>query len=49
VVLDGFELRSDAEIVRWPDRYLDKRGTRMWETIMEILDELEVGECELAF
>lgn len=49
VVLDGFELRSDAEIVRWPDRYVDKRGVRMWDTIVGILDELARAECELAF
>ena len=49
VVLDGFELRTDAEIVRWPDRYMDKRGAKMWGTIMGILDELEVVECELPF
>ena len=49
IVLDGFELRADAEIVRWPDRYVDKRGARMWETIMEILDELEGVACEMPF
>lgn len=49
VVLNGFELRSDAEIVRWPDRYVDKRGVRMWETITGILEELACAECELAF
>lgn len=49
VVLDGFELRSDAEIVRWPGRYVDKRGVRMWNTIVGILDELARAECELAF
>ena len=26
IVLDGFELRTDAKIVRFPDRYLDDRG-----------------------
>ena len=26
IVLDGFALRSDAKIVRYPDRYMDKRG-----------------------
>jgi hypothetical protein len=49
VVLNGFELRSDAEIVRWPDRYVDKRGVRMWETITGILEELACAECELTF
>jgi hypothetical protein len=40
LVLDGFELRTEAKIVRWPDRYMDDRGTRMWATIMEILADL---------
>ena len=25
-VLDGFGLRADAEVVVWPDRYMDPRG-----------------------
>ena len=39
IVLDGFRLRSDAKTVRYPDRYSDERGRRMWETVWEILDE----------
>ncbi|MGM0488441.1 MAG: DNA polymerase [Planctomycetota bacterium] len=41
VVLNGFELRSDAEVVRHPDRYSDKRGKKMWQTVLEILEDLE--------
>src|SRR5688572_33064372 len=26
IVLGGLELGSDAQIVRWPERYADKRG-----------------------
>ena len=37
IVLGGFALRSDAEIVRYPDRYMDPRGKQMWETVLEIL------------
>jgi hypothetical protein len=44
IVLDGFELRSDAKIVRYPDRYMDDRGIEMWETVMRILDEIESDE-----
>ena len=49
LVLDGFELRTEAKIVRWPDRYMDERGTEMWRTIMEILADLgqEVIPAEL--
>lgn len=41
VVLDGFELRTDAEIIRWPDRYMDVRGEKMWNTVMSSLDEID--------
>ena len=41
VVLDGFELRTDAEIIRWPNRYMDERGEKMWNTVMSILDEID--------
>ena len=44
IVLGGFALRSEAKIVRAPDRYMDKRGQRMWDTIMGILAELEAAE-----
>lgn len=46
VVLDGFELRSDAKIVRHPERYSDPRGVRMWDTVTAILDELREPEWE---
>ena len=38
-VLGGFELRSDAKIVRYPERDVDPRGERMWSTVMQILAE----------
>ena len=33
-VLGGYRLRSDAKVIRFPDRYSDKRGEKMWETVM---------------
>ena len=36
VVLDGFEVGVDAEIVHWPDSYSDKRGVRMWQEITSL-------------
>jgi len=45
-VLGGFELRSDAKIVRHPERYMDPRGKRMWETVVEILEDLEYERRE---
>ena len=41
LVLGGFELRSDANLIRYPDRYMDERGKVMWDAIMRILADLE--------
>lgn len=38
-VLNGFELSSDAKVVRYPDRYMDERGTQMWDNIMTRIGE----------
>jgi len=41
IVLGGFELTTDCEIVRYPDRYMDPRGEVMWEKVMRLIDEVE--------
>jgi DNA polymerase-1 len=37
IVLDGFLLLTDAVIVKYPDRYSDKRGKDFWSKIMNLL------------
>jgi DNA polymerase-1 len=39
IVLGGFEIRTDVEIVRYPDHYADPRGKVMWATVTRLLDE----------
>jgi len=39
-VLDGFTVRTDAEIVCAPDRYMDPRGQAMWHRILNLMDEI---------
>jgi hypothetical protein len=41
VVLGGFQLNTDVEVIRYPDRYRDKRGTTMWKLVGKIVDRLE--------
>jgi DNA polymerase-1 len=48
LVLDGFLLRSDAKIVRYPDRYSDERGERMWDRVMRLLDAEELNAAVAA-
>ena len=40
VVLGGLDLGSDAVVVHWPERYRDKRGAIMWETITRLVSQL---------
>jgi hypothetical protein len=37
IALDGFELRSDATRVLYPDRYQDPRGVAMWRQVMDLI------------
>jgi hypothetical protein len=48
VVLSGFELRSEAKIVRFPDRYSDARGRRMWQETMKLVEKAEASRRETA-
>ena len=41
IVLGGFTLRSEAQLIRYPDRYIDERGTHMWNTVWDILNARE--------
>lgn len=36
VVLDGFELRTDTDFIRYPARYIDPRGKGMWERAVRL-------------
>jgi DNA polymerase I len=48
-LLGGFELDTDAEVVTYPDRYFDERGTEMWGSVMAILAELDPGRFGTAW
>ena len=41
------ELRTDAKIVRFPDRYTDKRGAAMWDRVLELLTKHRQSAVEL--
>jgi len=38
LVVPGFPLRTDCEVVCWPDRYRDPRGQEMWNCVMDLLE-----------
>jgi hypothetical protein len=40
--LSGFEIGTDAKLMRWPERYSDPRGKVMWERITSILERIKI-------
>jgi len=43
IVLDGFELRTDAKVFREGQRFQEERGRRMWTRVAELLGVREVA------
>ena len=43
IVLAGFELNTDAKLVRHPERYADPRGKEMWLRVMGLIGEADWG------
>jgi DNA polymerase I-like protein with 3'-5' exonuclease and polymerase domains len=43
-VLAGFELRTDATLITYPERYEDPRGTVMWQRVMRLVTAQQAGE-----
>ena len=44
VVLGGFELKTDAEVIRYPERFQDKeRGGDFWVEVNSVLNEIKSG------
>jgi DNA polymerase I len=43
VVLAGFELRTDAHTVQYPDRYMDARGCTMWNKVLGLINTSKTG------
>ena len=39
IVLDGFQLATDAKVVRAPDRWRDPRGAAVWQAVEQALEE----------
>jgi hypothetical protein len=39
IVLGGFECRVEDKIFEYPKRYRDKRGVKMWNVVMDLIEE----------
>lgn len=40
-VTGGLAIRTEARFVRWPDRYMDERGTETWNRVMTLLAQIK--------
>jgi len=41
IVLGGFEIGTDADVVKYPDRYMDEAGEAFWNTVTRLAGPLE--------
>jgi hypothetical protein len=41
IVLDGFEVRTEVQVWRYPERFYDERGERMWKVVTELVEQAE--------
>ena len=41
IVLGGFEIGTEIEIVRYPDRYIDEAGENFWDTVTRLAGPLD--------
>ena len=41
IVLGGFEIGTDADVVKYPDRYMDDAGKDFWNTVTRLAGPLE--------
>ena len=46
-VLGGFEIGTDAKIVRYPERYMERRGRRIWDAMMAFKEASMVNSLRL--
>jgi DNA polymerase-1 len=44
IVLNGFELGTDAHTVKYPDRYMDTRGAAMWNQVIGLITKRRQAE-----
>lgn len=43
IVLAGFDIRTDADVIAHPERLRDERGAAMWRTVSRLLCDLDGG------
>jgi hypothetical protein len=42
----AFELRTDAKIIHYPDRYTDSRGDEIWARVLTLLVEYQAASLQ---
>jgi hypothetical protein len=44
LVLEDFRLRTEAQPITYPERFEDKRGQQIWETLVKLIGRSDEGE-----
>jgi len=44
VVTGGLDIRTEAKVVRWPDRFMPDGGQEMWDRVTRLLQQVEAEQ-----
>ena len=48
IILAGFELGTDANLIQYPNRYSDLRGRVMWDRVMSLINQRQKARSAAA-
>lgn len=48
-IVIGKPLKTEAEIIKYPDRYIDPRGVETWDRIIKILNDIKSGAIKIDY
>ena len=42
----GNRIKTEADVIKYPDRYSDPRGVETWNKVLRIVEEIKAGNCD---
>jgi DNA polymerase I-like protein with 3'-5' exonuclease and polymerase domains len=42
----GNRIKTEADVIKYPDRYSDPRGIETWNKVLRIVEEIKAGNCD---
>jgi DNA polymerase I-like protein with 3'-5' exonuclease and polymerase domains len=43
----GNRIKTEADVIKYPERYSDSRGVETWNKVLKIVEEIKAGNCNV--